>query len=543
MRENDLLEKWLLDAENDRPVWIADVREACAVLPDPRRIIARLTALNGSARDYIIPLPRWRTAAQRAFTAEYLRACVFNILSVLGGCRMTFFYDRSDQELEGLMQELPAAFQLHASRRRGVGKVISISDRLCRSLGKSPFAFAFEGEADAAPVPWPALPPATLEPRLHDAAERCGAGLRCGVDIGGTDMKLILARDGELLCVREHNWNPALSPTAEGITEPILDFIRQALDDCAPGRNLDSLGVSFPDVVIRDRIVGGETPKTRGMRHSCADYEAAFARITALRERLLPLCVPGASVRIINDGHMAAFTSAMELAHSGRAGVLVHGIVAHALGTDLGTGWLEPDGSIPESPMELYDLLLDLGSRPSRAWDPGDLRAVVNENSGLPGMRRYVGQAAAFRLAEKTAPSLLDGFTVRRDGLLVIRDDPDMRKPCLAHLMDRAAQGDDAALDIFRLVGAHLGQVLREEQWLLRPSTSLRFLFGRFVQQPACFAAIAEGCALTAPDISLEAADAAMACTPLMLELSRHGGAAVAQFGQAVGAVYYGCMP
>lgn len=48
-------------------------------------------------------------------------------------------------------------------------------------------------------------------------------------------------------------------------------------------RGFDAIGLCFPDVVIRNRIVGGETYKTRGMRENAAlDYEAQFAKITDL---------------------------------------------------------------------------------------------------------------------------------------------------------------------------------------------------------------------------------------------------------------------
>ncbi len=125
---------------------------------------------------------------------------------------------------------------------------------------------------------------------------------------------------------------------------------------------LDVLGVSFPDVVIRDRIVGGETPKTQGMRSNpAADYEDAFAELGGLLERLQPLCREGAALHMTNDGHIAAFTAAAELAWS-RNPDFSGGVIAHALGTDFGMGFLAPDGTIPEMPMEPFN-----ASRPPAA--------------------------------------------------------------------------------------------------------------------------------------------------------------------------------
>ena len=119
------------------------------------------------------------------------------------------------------------------------------------------------------------------------------------MDIGGTDIKLVLTQNGQLVGIKEYDWNPASSSTAEGIIGPIRVLIQEAIGETVPGMLLDGLGISFPDVVIRNRIVGGEGPKTQGMRLHAPDYEAEFEKITALSNHLAPLCVPGAPIRII----------------------------------------------------------------------------------------------------------------------------------------------------------------------------------------------------------------------------------------------------
>ena len=88
-------------------------------------------------------------------------------------------------------------------------------------------------------------------------------------------------------------------------------------------------------------------------------------KLCDLKDAVLSRCAPGARCRICNDGSMAAFTAAMELAAAGEDALISDGVIAHSLGTDLGTGWLLPDGSIPPIPLELYDLLLTwAASRP-----------------------------------------------------------------------------------------------------------------------------------------------------------------------------------
>lgn len=537
-----MLQQWITQAKADKPLWLSDVREGCAQMPDVLPVTMQLTLCSGEKRDFPLPLPHWQTWEERQFVSEYVSACVFNLLSAFSGTCLTFYLDKTRADAVALLEELPARFQLQQHNRTGYGKAINVANRLCRVFGTAPFHFAIEDAGRYRPAPPVIHPKSDLAGLLHRTAARADSGLYCGVDIGGTDIKLALSRDGALMDVAVLDWNPAASPTPEGIIQPIVQLVRQSLDNKAPGLLLDGLGVSFPDVVIRNRIVGGETPKTQGMRAQ-PGYEQAFARLGKLTDFLSPLCRPGAPICITNDGHMAAFTAGMELACSGQDEAVSGGILAHSLGTDLGTGYLLADGSIPEIPLELYDFLLDLGSWPSRRLPTEDLRCVRNENAGLPGARRYLGQAAAFRLAWQLDPGMLEDYVVHRDdGILAIQMQPDLRKPCLEHLMQLAQDGNHQAQTVFRQIGTHLGQVSRELDYLLHPTVRTRFLFGRFIKKPACFQLLQEGCAEAAPELCLKAADETLAATPLMRSLAQQGGAAVAQYGQAVGAIYFNLM-
>lgn len=558
------------DAQNDNPLWLDTLRARFATDPNAVRLTLRRIGADGSIRDFPLPLPRPQTPEQRETLRRYLCATVYNLLSALSAQRLEFYLDPSETQAHELLNELPALFQLGADEHSGYGKVTAIADRLCRALGKPPLEFAVCDAADYHPIPSEmAKPTAVLPEKLSACLAKAVHGIVCGMDIGGTDIKLAISRDGMLLCCKEFDWNPAAYPNVEDLIRPIMLLLRlmacraavqnpastllcalekgatlaemQAVVDTLPTVRFDALGISFPDVVISDRIVGGETPKTRAMRQNTSrNYEAQFAELRELRELLKPLCRENAPIRIINDGHMAAFAAALELCAGGQSTLLADGVIAHALGTDLGTGWLDPDGSIPQVPMELYDFLLDLGSAHSADLAPDDLRSVRNENSGMAGARRYVGQAAAFRLAWTSDPHLLDGFTEVRDGLLLLP--AQLRKPCLEHLMQAAQDGSKAARAVFLDIGRNLGHVCLEAEWLLAPKTHFRFLFGRFVKLPACFTLLAQGLAEICPDLVLRAPDESMANSPLMAQLAAQHGPTVAQFGQAIASIYYALM-
>jgi hypothetical protein len=115
----------------------------------------------------------------------------------------------------------------------------------------------------------------------------------------------------------------------------------------------------------------------------------------------------------------------------------------------------------------------------------------------------------------------------------------DLRKPCLEHLMQRAEDGDAAACEIFRRIGLNLAVTARETEYLLHPGTRARFLFGRFVKRPGVFRLLDEGFRAGAPDMRLIPSDEGLAMTPLMRALADRPEVTVAQFGQAVGSIYF----
>jgi hypothetical protein len=402
-----------------------------------------------------------------------------------------------------------------------------------------------------------------------------------GIDIGGTDIKLALASKGKLIALREYDWFPASFTTIDQLIDPIVDLVEKLIEDFAgecsgisgggalgrstgaPGQPagnaepflLDGIGVSFPDVVVRDKIVGGEVYKTRGIRENPAiDYDAEFKRLSHLDQRLRRFVKPKGTVAVINDGPMAAFTAAVEMGAADPRSV-EDGVFAHTLGTELGTGWVTGAGRIPDIPLEVYNFIIDLGSWPERAFGSDDGRSVNNFNTGLPGtLQKYTSQSGAFRLALKYFPlsrpdiyrEILDAgyivHTLRADGEDIIQvptEPQDQRKPFLEYLMRLPARGSDAEVErIFTEIGEYMAIAYRECERILDPKVKARILFGRMVKNPLCFSLLQKGARRIVPDIDLSVVDDGMAMTPLMREL-KASPYPVAQFAQAVGAVYY----
>ena len=109
--------------------------------------------------------------------------------------------------------------------------------------------------------------------------------------------------------------------------------------------------------------------------------------------------------------------------------------------------------------------------------------------------------------------------------------------PCKRPMYPRAHRA--LQNEIFRQVGECLAITWLETQRILRPAAHSRILFGRLVKRPECFRLMLEGARRRLPDIDMDVADSEMANTPLMRQLDADPHFTVAQFAQAVGAIYY----
>lgn len=579
-----MMQEFLEKAARGENVYLPDVRRAfskakCSIQCD-------LALAVGESKQWEIRLPIAKTQAEEQFIREYFYATLYNILSTYGGASMTLAISNGDSFTKALCDSLNQVFQVEKKKsdRSGYGKCLNVTDRINLALGKEPFRFVLADRLSTLP--------ASMQEQNSDAVSTCRSAVKkaeaaniCGIDIGGTDIKVVGISGGKIVAVKEYDWNPAEMTQIDQLIQPILLMARivraaMSLPDTAEaaalkeqmlGKNisneamesaaetcrtiygeaplLDGIGVCFPDVVIADQIVGGETYKTRGIRNASPDYETEFLQLASLKDLLLKQCKPQGKVHLANDGSLAAYTAAVEIAHSQDANSVISGVFAHTLGTELGTGWIDETGEIPQIPLEVYNCIIDLGNQPARAYHELDARSVNNFNTGLSGtLQKYCSQSGAYRLGlrlfEEKAPQRYaelfeKKFLERRDGGVFVCQTPsDMRKPLLEHLMRLAAEGDTTAGEIFREIGEFLAVTFEETEWMLAPKSRERILFGRFVKHKRCFELMQEG-ANARNSVRFIAGDGTLAFTPAMLQLKNDPVYTVAQFGQAVGAAYF----
>lgn len=598
-----MVSQFVAAAARGEPVVVTDVRERFAQVPGALLIRCRITLSDRrSVKNLSIPVPPLADLSppEHTFVVSFVRAELYNALVTLGASALEFGIDTADSMLHALVDTVLDSFQLDRPRgeRDGYGRVINVIERVLEALADADatetdvrLQVAFSDTHDL-----PVADELSLRRAPTDVFTAVTAGLDgrviCGLDVGGTDVKAVVAVNGRLVALKEHDWNPAACTEVEEMIDPVVSIVRLlrarasgvseavAVTEAVLARdtgaaelssaveraealagtalpNIDAIGLCFPDVVIRNKVVGGEVPKMIGLRSNRArEFEEQFSLLTALDERLRGLVRPGGVVMNTNDGPMAAFTAAVELAASSEPAAVTRGVFAHTLGTDLGTGFVPADGVVPEIPLEVYNLIVDLGDAPATTLCAQDLRSLNNTNTGIPGtLQRYTSQTGAFRLAQRllstSAPELLEqararGYVVEKeiDGAptLVVPEAPvDQRKAYLAWLMDVAAT-DERAAAVFERIGEFLAVTWRETEYLLNTGLDERYLFGRLVKAPWCFEQMQRGAARRYPQLRLVAADSEMAFTPLMRELDATDEFTVAQFGQAVGAVYFANM-
>ena len=436
-----MIKTWLNDIKEGRPLWLAECREE--MKEDPEAVETKISVITneGENREFSIHLPKVEESSEFALMGKYLDANRMNAAYLLG-------------QIDTTECRMPDTDAILAQMKEG-----------------KPVA----GDAPKFEMP--------EEPLI------------CGIDIGGTDIKLVLVEGDRIRRVLAYDWNPSIATEAAMIINPIYELIEMA----ANGMKLDGIGVAFPDVVVNNKILDSETAKTEGLRaNKDIDYKAEFAKITNLDDFLRPLCKEGAPIRIINDGYMAAYTAYNELkqTEAGRE-VIKDGVIALPIGTDIGFGWVKPDGTIPNYPGNLYKCVF---------------RFDNDEDAHFMNQKRVLELAGM----PQTNP-----------------------KPCVDMLISMAEGGEQNAEMIFKNIGSYVGHVIREINYFMQPETNKFLIMGRFAKSEYCFDLMCLGMKDTCPDAVVLQADEGLANTPIMKKLAEIDKTAVAQFAQAVGCIYY----
>ena len=545
-----MISNFIERAKNGKSVYIFEVRDAFSSAETTVECV--IETATDEVNKWCIPIPKTNNPHEKEFIKNYFYANIYNIISTYGGKYMTLNINKDYSYIRELCSALNDVFQINSKRsdRYGYGKCMNVTDRINDAFGYPPFRFIQPGKTTKT-VPMSLNKTEKTDEAstcLTKAVENASSMVLIGLDIGGTDIKAVGTVNGQIAALMEYDWNPAGMTEIKQMTDAISFVMKELLAKMNADSLPDGVGVGFPDVIIKNKIVGGETLKTRGIRKASPDYETEFKSLLNMTDLLGSYCKPNAIIQMTNDGSLAAFTAAVELAHSNRADEIKQGVFAHTLGTELGTGWIDENCEIPQIPLEIYNCIIDLGNYPAHTFKPFDLRSTLNFNTEIAGtMQKYASQSGAYRLAleyfKKEASEQYNelfekGFIEEKEnGIYVITSPEDKRKPLLEHIMKLADAGQPQAENIFREIGKYLAATYCETEFLINPKTKKRILYGRFVKSRKCLHLLQEG----AKELRerMEAGNENLAFTPLMKALKEKPDVTVAQFGQAIGAVYF----
>ena len=339
----------------DETIYITEAQRVFNALEHKSEIYLTMDLIEpGKCKHSSFDLPE--DFSETALITDFFYGKIYNIISTLGGRCLTIYYDTGNAKIAKLVERLNMVFGIHLSKRArsGYARGINVADRMNEALYGGRFCIKTDDIANK-----PEKPVKTAQnkkPLDYVGIVDNLQGLMCGIDIGGTDIKIAVSLDNEIVCFKEYDWYPASYKTINEIIHPIERLIKLlrikatfeilggtevlhklldiALDKHAEiadisrcvsfGESLykdkivlfDSIGMSFPDVVARNKIVGGEVSKVKSVRENDdIDFETEFKKLSDLDVILQNHCKKDGVVNITNDGPMAAFTAAVELAY------------------------------------------------------------------------------------------------------------------------------------------------------------------------------------------------------------------------------------
>ena len=149
------------------------------------------------------------------------------------------------------------------------------------------------------------------------------SGCRIGLDLGGSDIKTIALKEGEVVYSAETPWDPRQAKDPSYHEAIITECLKKAASSLP---RVDALGVSTSGIVEGNEILHPS------LFASCLE-ETQKERVRLLFKRLIPSLFPSAPFLVVNDGDASALGGAF-LYHK-------NSVLGLSLGTSLAAGYAE----------------------------------------------------------------------------------------------------------------------------------------------------------------------------------------------------------
>ena len=583
-----------------KPLFLSELQERISRLPAGERQEIRLLVWVNKEQEYrklCFEMPKGETLqGERELYRRYLLAMMNNLLVSFGGAGLELYFDETDQELKSLAEEAVAEFQADSPRndRKSYGVYLNYINRMNVFLGLGRFAFQLKDLSA-----WPELDP-EKEYRIYvpqkeeeelkllkrTATELEGRCI-CSLDVGGNSIKGAVVKDGRALVLKEYQWYPTGCRTAQEMNDPMLLMVRflsactglmerdgnlaaaeaafaknvpygqllaetEALERsgiCTKGR-FDAIAIGFPDIVVHNKIAGGESFKHQGMKNNPdTDYEVEFFKTSDLDELAAPYAKEGAPVVVLNDGNAASYITSVEQTFAPESFIDENGMFCCTIGTEMGTGFISRGGTIQHIPLEGFQHVIDLGNEEYRKYPPADLRSVNSTNTGIPGVvQKYISQMGLFRMAltalweskdplfEKLQEMGLIAYDAGADTLYSVLEPEDRRGTLTRFLISQLSEGCPAVEEAFRMMGKAMGILIDQDRLIFPEITTRRLLSGGIIADDRAFALMREGLRAYNPSYDVMRLDEETMYSPLLRSMTPEQ----RSFNVAIGSAYIG---
>ena len=246
------------------------------------------------------------------------------------------------------------------------------------------------------------------------------SGRHIGIDLGGSDAKVVVLADGELRHHEKMDWVPKAFTSGEQVVDTVASLARRAQTAGAMAK-VDGIGLSTAGIVVDNEV------RVSGIFAGLPEDEfQGWVRPLGVH-----LCerFGGVPAQVAHDGDMTPLWAHVEMG--------LGQVLGLSLGTGLGAGFVDDLGRPSGMLCELGKVIVDMS--------PDAPEHIYNHTRG-PALH-YCSQNAVFRHAAGAGLDL---------------SDEDMLAAQLRRVQELAAEGCAGARDIFAKVGVDLAVAIAE---------------------------------------------------------------------------------
>ncbi|NLJ17609.1 hypothetical protein [Globicatella sulfidifaciens] len=501
-----------------KPLFLSDFQSFLLKKPDNIYFVTfRVIFPNEKKWDIRYPFPKSDLLKLNTDLFErYLVALVNNIISTFGGLELQIYYNKSCVDQNNLFLNLDNVFQISEPIRKSYGSFINYSDRINRHYNKRDFKFSYYHSDEKISLKENEkfsireLEVPSIKISNNTITELPNDQIWISLDVGGNSIKGVLYQNGNILSMKDYSWFPARMTEADEFNGGIETVIRFLLKEIGfendLSKKVDAMIIGYPDIVIDNKIIGGETYKHLGIRTKYHNnYEPEYRKLYCLDELLQKYLKNDGKLIILNDGNVAALIETIErilLPDEYGKDFLT---MVHTIGTEMGTGFLSSIPIVQKIPLECYQYVIDLGMQNYSNYVPSDIRSINNTNSEISGtVQKYVTQMGLFRLSitdmlendPASFKQLITEGLIEYQGneLHVVTDPEDMRSKLTYFLTDEMLhKGNKSVRKALLQMGHALAATIDQVKTIIPEIETERVLSGGIVSDTIAYNTLKEG--------------------------------------------------